>query len=54
MPVLAFLLHMMFKLSQCAEKKWRRLRGFEYLAKVVTGVSFKDVMEVKTKDQKAA
>jgi len=48
------MLHMMFKLSQCAEKKWRRLRGFDYLAKVVTGVLFKDGIEVKTKDQKAA
>lgn len=48
------MLHMMFKLSQCAEKKWRRLRGFDYLAKVVTGVPFKDGIEVKTKDQKVA
>ena len=23
------MLHMMFKLGQCAEKKWRRLRGFD-------------------------
>ncbi len=36
------MLHMMFKLGQCAEKKWRKLRGFDYLAKVVTGVKFKD------------
>jgi len=48
------MLHMMFKLSQCAEKKWIRLRGFDYLAKVITGVSFKDGIEVKIKDQKAA
>ena len=32
---------MMFKLGQCAEKKWRRLRGFDYLAKVITGIKFK-------------
>jgi len=32
----------MFKLGQCAEKKWRRLHGFDYLAKVITGVKFKD------------
>jgi len=25
--------NIMFKLGQCAEKKWRRLRGFDYLAK---------------------
>ncbi len=29
------MLHMMFKLSQCAEKNWRKLRGFNYLAKVI-------------------
>ena len=34
------MLHMMFKLGQCAEKKWRRLRGFDYLTKVITGVKF--------------
>ena len=37
------MLHMMFKLGQCAEKKWRRLHGFDYLAKVITGVKFKEV-----------
>ena len=25
------MLHMMFKLGQCVEKKWRRLRGCDYL-----------------------
>ena len=30
------MLHMMFKLGLCAEKKWRRLRGFDDLAKLVT------------------
>ena len=48
------MLHMMFKLGQCAEKKWRRLRGFDYLAKVVTGVKFKDGIEVTTDQQDAA
>ena len=28
------MLHMMFKLGQCAQENWRRLRGFAYLAKV--------------------
>ena len=46
--------HMMFKLGQCAEKKWRRLRGFDYLAKVVTGIKFKDGVEVTDVDQVAA
>ena len=48
------MLHMMFKLGQCAEKKWRRLRGFEYLAKVVTGIKFRDGIEVTEVDQVAA
>ena len=48
------MLHMMFKLSQCAEKKWRKLRGFDYLAKVITGVKFKDGIEVTQDNQVAA
>jgi transposase-like protein len=48
------MLHMMFKLSECAEKNWRRLRGFDYLAKVITGVKFKDGIEVTQANQKAA
>lgn len=32
----------MFMLGQCAEKRWRRLRGFDYLAKVIEGKQFKD------------
>ena len=48
------MLHMMFKLGQCAEKNWRRLRGFNYLAKVITGVKFKDGIEVINVDQVAA
>ena len=45
------MLHMMFRLGQCAEKKWRRLRGFDYLAKVITGVKFKEGIEVTDVDQ---
>jgi len=48
------MLHMIFKLGQCAEKKWRRLRGFDYLAKVITDVKFKDGIEVMQKNQTAA
>ena len=48
------MLHMMFKLGQCAEKKWRRLRGFDDLAKVVTGIKFKDGVEMTTDNQAAA
>jgi len=48
------MVRMMFKLGQCAEKKWRRLCGFDCLAKVVTGIKFKDVVKVTTVDQGAA
>ena len=48
------MLHMMFKLGQYAEKKWRKLRGFDTLAKVVTGVKFKEGIEVTADDQVAA
>ena len=48
------MLHMMFKLGQCAEKRWRRLRGFHDLAKVITGVKFNDGIEVSDVDQAAA
>jgi putative transposase len=48
------MLHMMFKLGQCAEKNWRRLRGFDYLTKVITGVKFKDGVEVADVDLVAA
>ena len=48
------MLHKMFKLGQCAEKKWRRLRGFDYLTKVITGVKFKDGVEVTDVDLVAA
>jgi transposase-like protein len=50
----AGMLHMMFKLGQCAERQWRRLRGFDYLAKVITGVRFKDGIEATAVDQAAA
>ena len=45
---------MMFKLGQCAQENWRRLRGFAYLAKVITGVKFKDGIEVTDVNQVAA
>jgi len=48
------MLHMMFKLGQCAEKTWRRLRGFSELPKVVAGIQFIDGIEQKTKDPVAA
>ena len=45
---------MMFKLGRCAQKNWRRLRGFDYLAKVITGVKFEDGIEVTRVNQVAA
>ncbi|PHQ94077.1 MAG: IS256 family transposase [Marinosulfonomonas sp.] len=48
------MLHMMFKLGQCAEENWRKLRGFNYLAKVITGVKFTDGIETNTNNQVAA
>ncbi len=48
------MLHMMFKLSQCSEGKWRKLRRFDFLSKVIKGVQFIDGVEVISDDQVAA
>jgi hypothetical protein len=48
------MLHMMFKLAKCAEKNWRGQRGFDFLAKVLTGVKFKDGIEVTADDRKVS
>jgi len=48
------LLHMMFKLGECAEKNWRKLRGFAYLAKVIKGVKFVNGEEIEQPGQVAA
>jgi len=48
------MLHIMFKLGQCAEQNWWKLRGFDYLAKVITGVAFKDGIETTKQGQIAA
>ena len=42
------MLAMIYKLGLCAERSWRRLRGFEWLAKSVDGVKFHDGVEVQT------
>lgn len=44
----------MFKLGLCAEQNWRRPRGFNYLAKVIAGVKFKDGIECEESCQVAA
>ncbi|GFZ84650.1 IS256 family transposase [Pseudohongiella nitratireducens] len=48
------MLHMIYKLGECAQKNWRKQRGFNYLAKVVQGVKFRDGEEVMTADQRVA
>ncbi len=48
------MLHMMFKLGMCAQKNRRRLRGFSDIAKVITGVKFRDGVEVTQSNQVAA
>jgi transposase-like protein len=48
------MLTMVFKLGQCAEKNWLRIRGFKHLAKVITGVVFKDGVEQSDTDKDAA
>jgi putative transposase len=48
------MLHMIYKLGECAEKNWRKQRGFHYLAKVVQGIKFRDGEEVIATDQKVA
>jgi putative transposase len=50
----AGMLHMMFKPGKCAEQNRRKLRGFDCLAKVITGVTFKDGIETTKPDQIAA
>ena len=45
------MLHMIFKLGECAQKNWRKQRGFDYLAKVIQGIKFKDGEELTTGGQ---
>jgi len=48
------MLHMMFKLGQCAEKTWRRVRGFKQLPKVIEGIQFINGMDPNTMNPAAA
>jgi putative transposase len=43
----ATMLAFIYKLGIAAQNSWRRLRGFEHLAKVVAGVKFRDGVEIK-------
>ena len=40
-----------FKLAQSAEQRRQKLRGAEMIAKVITGVQFKNGVEVPKKDR---
>jgi len=42
------MLAMIYKLGMSAEKRWRRIRGFDYLAKAIKGVKFRDGIEVNS------
>ena len=48
------MLHMMFKLGQCAETSWRKLRGFAHRADVIQCVDFINGIKPSTTDQAAA
>jgi len=48
------MLHMMFKLGQCAEQGWRKLRGFAHLADVIQGTKFINGIKEPQPDQAAA
>jgi len=48
------MLTMVFKLGQCAQKNWLRIRGFKHLGKVITGVIFKDGIEQNQANKDAA
>ena len=46
---------MVFKLVMAASRTWRRLQGHNQLPKVITGVTFRDGLEVaETPEQTAA
>ena len=48
------ILTMMFKLGLCAEKQWRKIKGFNHLALVLEGKTFKDgVLEGDSKQDAA-
>jgi len=47
-------LAMVFKLAQSAEKRWRKLKGYELLGEVITGVIFKDGIRVSDQSDRSA
>jgi putative transposase len=47
------MLAMIFKLGMGAQRSWKRLRGFQCLAKVIGDVKFRDGIEVHQSARKA-
>jgi len=47
------ILAMVFKLAQSAEKRWKRLRGYKLLGKVITGVKFVNGEELNEETEDA-
>ena len=45
---------MVFKLIKSAEKRWYRLRGFELLADVISGVQFVNGVKEQEEESEAA
>ena len=45
-------LTMVFKLAAAAQKRWRKLRGYQLIEKIIKGVKFKDGVEIESTDQK--
>ena len=44
----------LFKLMECAEKRWRKFKGFGKLELVINNVKFKDGEMLKTEDDRVA
>ncbi len=42
------LLAMIYKLGMSAEKRWRKIQGFNHLAKVIKGVKFREGVKVNS------
>ena len=40
-------LSLVYKLGERAQKKWRKLRGFHYLADVISGLEFADGIKIE-------
>ncbi len=47
------MLAMLYKLGMSAEKRWKKIQGFDYLAKVIEGVKFKDGVETDNQPETA-